>query len=190
MHQHPSARRSASNYDRSRRTRQLSQSRASFAIGGNVAVGKRGAVYWMNFMVDGRRVQKSTRCRSKRDAEEVERAYRTRLAKGEVGFEEKKAVPSFKAAMKEYLVRFTADHGGKPNTRHRAHTSSKALIRFFGDIALDQITVEHVERFKDWRKKQKKLSNSPPPVTKQNGTSSRNITPEGQPWTSATSRTS
>jgi integrase len=112
----------------------------------------------MVFMVDGRRIQRSTSCTSRRDAEEVERAFRTQLAKGEVGFEQKKPVPLFKAAMKEFLARSLADHGGKPNTHHRAKTSSKALLRCFGDKGLDQITVDEVERFKDWRKKQKKLS--------------------------------
>jgi len=109
----------------------------------------------MNFMVNGQRIQKSTGCKSKRDAEEVERAYRTQLAKGEVGFEEKKPVPLFKAAMKEYLARLIADCG-KPNTRHRAETSSKALLRYFGDKSVDRISVDDVERFKDWRRKQKK----------------------------------
>jgi len=112
----------------------------------------------MVFMFNGRRIQKSTRTKNRREAEEIERAYRTQLAKGEVGFEEKKPVPLFKAAMKEFLARSLADHGGKPNTHHRAETSSKALLRYFGDKPLDQITVDDAERFKDWRKKQRKLS--------------------------------
>ncbi len=45
-----------------------------------MSVKKRGAFYWMQFMVDGRRVRKSTKCTSRRDAEEVERAFRTQLA--------------------------------------------------------------------------------------------------------------
>jgi hypothetical protein len=112
----------------------------------------------MNFMVHGRRIQKSTGCKSRRDAEEVERAYRTQLAKGEVGFEEKKPVPLFNAAVDEFLARSLADHGGKPNTHLRAQTSSKAPLRYFENKRLDQITVDDIERFKDWRKKQKKLS--------------------------------
>jgi integrase len=111
----------------------------------------------MQFMVDGRRVQKSTGCRNRRDAEEVERAYRTQIAKGEVGFEEKKPVPYFRKAMEEFLARSKADHADKPNTQHRAVTSSKALLSFFGDKPLDQITPDDVEKFKDWRRRQKKL---------------------------------
>jgi hypothetical protein len=40
--------------------------------GGLMAVDKRGNTYWMFFMFNGRRIQKSTGCTNKRDAEEVE----------------------------------------------------------------------------------------------------------------------
>lgn len=123
-----------------------------------MSVGKRKGAkfYGMNFMIRGRRIQKSTGCTSRRDAEEVERAYRTQLAKGEVGFEEKKPVPTFRDAMKEFLARSLADHADKPNTQLRAVTSSKALLRYFEDKPLDQIMPDDVERFKDWRRRQKK----------------------------------
>ena len=54
---------------------------------------KRGGVWWMNFWIDDYHVQKTTKCTNKRDAAEVERAYRTQLAKGEVGLEAKKPLP-------------------------------------------------------------------------------------------------
>lgn len=121
-----------------------------------MSVKKRGAYYWMQFMVDGRRVRKSTKCTSRRDAEEVERAYRTQLAKGEVGFEEKKRVPCFKEAVAEFLKWTHQEHSTKRNTSRRAETASKALLVFFGDKSIDQISVEDVEKFKQWRKNQKK----------------------------------
>lgn len=117
---------------------------------------KGSAVWWMKFMYEGQVIRKTTKCRGKRDAEEVERAYRTQLAKGEVGIEEKKPVPMFKEAMKEFLDRSQIDHAGKRNTMRRTETSSKALLRFFGGKRLDAITVEDVERFKDWRRVQRK----------------------------------
>ena len=46
---------------------------------------KRGGVWWMNFWIEDRHIQKSTKCKNKKDAAEVERAYRTQIAKGEVG---------------------------------------------------------------------------------------------------------
>lgn len=110
----------------------------------------------MVFMYDGRRVRKSTKCTNRRDAEEVERAYRTQLAKGEVGFEEKKKIPGFKEAMSEFLKFAECENQSGKNTVRRATTSSKALLRFFENRQLDQITVEDVEKFKEWRRRQKK----------------------------------
>src|SRR5688500_7396032 len=102
----------------------LCQTDASFSKREARAVGKRGRIWWMHFMVDGRRVQKSTGCTRRRDAEEYKYAYRTRLAKGEVGFAERKPAPRFKEAMAEFLERSEMDHEGKANTQRRAVTSS------------------------------------------------------------------
>jgi integrase len=121
-----------------------------------MSVKKRGMYYWMQFMVDGRRIRKSTKCTSRRDAEEVERAYRTQLAKSEVGFKAKKRVPCFKEAVAEFLKWNHQEHSTKRNTSRRAETASKALLAFFGDRSIDQISIEDVERFKSWRKNQKK----------------------------------
>src|SRR2546423_7238380 len=117
---------------------------------------KRGGVWWMNFWIDDYHVQKSTKCTNKRDAAEVERAYRTQLAKGEVGLEARKPVPRFSAAMKDFLAWSKHEHAAKPATHRRYETSSKALLRYFGDTPLDQIKPERVEQFKLWRIKQKK----------------------------------
>ena len=110
----------------------------------------------MNFWVDEHHVQKTTKCTNKRDAAEVERAYRTQLAKGEVGLEAKKPVPIFSEAMKTFLEWSKHEHAAHPNTYRRYETSSKALLRFFADTPLDQIKPENIEQFKVWRIKQKK----------------------------------
>lgn len=51
---------------------------------------KRGNTYWFSFFFAGRRVQKSTMQRSRKAAVEIESAYRTKLAKGEVGIDRPK----------------------------------------------------------------------------------------------------
>lgn len=127
-----------------------------------MAIVKRGSVYWMIFMTNGLRVRKSTGTTNKRAAQEIEAAYRVQLAKGEVGFEEKQPVPLFKEAVEMFLDRSRADHEGKHHTVRRAEVASKPLLRFFRDKPLDQISVGDVERYKDWRKRQKKL----PPALK------------------------
>lgn len=112
----------------------------------------------MNFWVDEYHVQRSTKCTNKRDAADVERAYRTNLAKGEVGLEQKKPVPRFGAAMKDYLAWCEQEHRAHPNTHKRYVTSSKSLLRFFGDLPLDRITPEEIEKYKTWRGKQCKTT--------------------------------
>jgi integrase len=52
---------------------------------------KHGRYYVMEFWFNGRRYQKSTRTENRRVAEDIERAFRTNLARGEVGIEDKPA---------------------------------------------------------------------------------------------------
>jgi integrase len=120
-----------------------------------VAIYKRGGVYWFHFIFDGRHIQKSTKTKNKAAAREIEAAYRVKLAKGEVGIEERPPAPEFKTAMKDFLAWSKFEHSAKPNTHRRYTTSSKALLRYFKDTPLDRITSDSVEDFKRWRLKQK-----------------------------------
>jgi len=54
-----------------------------------MAVYKRGKTWWYSFTFNGKRVQKSTKLENKREAENIEKAAWTQLARGEVGLEEK-----------------------------------------------------------------------------------------------------
>src|ERR1035441_4513690 len=110
---------------------------------------KRGDVYWYEFRFGGKRYRKSTGVANQRVAGEIERAYRTALAKGEVGITERKAVPSFREAMKDFLDWSTEAHKKPTYTRYK--TSSVALLRHFRDASLDKIMPEEVERFKTTR---------------------------------------
>jgi integrase len=84
------------------------------------------------------------------------------LAKGGVGLEAKKRAPLFSAAVKEFLAWSEHEHAAHPNTHKRYETSTKPLLKFFGDSPLDQITPDDVEKFKTWRIQQRKS----PPVRK------------------------
>lgn len=120
-----------------------------------MAIYKRGGVYWFHFIFDGRHIQKSTKTKNKAAAREIEAAYRIKLAKGEVGIEEKLTAPNFNAAMKDFLAWSKFEHAAKSNTHRRYVTSSKALLRYFKDTPLDRIITDSVEQFKQWRTKQK-----------------------------------
>ena len=91
-----------------------------------MAVCKRGNKYWFVFMQDGRRYQRSTKTSNKRDAEEIERAFRTALAKGDVGITERKKVPNFETAMADFLAWYKVEHTAKPSTHDRCRYSSEA----------------------------------------------------------------
>lgn len=108
--------------------------------------------WWFHFEYNNKHHQKSTKTANKREAREIEAAYRTQLAKGEVGLEAKKKIPNFDEAMSDFLKWSESEHA-KPNTHKRYVTSSKALLRYFKQDALDTITPEKIDNFKQWRKK-------------------------------------
>jgi integrase len=121
-----------------------------------MALYKRNGVWWYHFIWDGRHIQKSTKVKNKRDAADIQAAYRTKLAKGEVGIEERKPVPTFADALKDFLDWSEQEYAAHPNTHRRYQISSAALLRRFGNTTLDRITPDDVERFKTQRAKQKK----------------------------------
>lgn len=55
-----------------------------------MSVFKRGTIYWFEFVFNGRRIQRSTKQRNRQVAIDIESAFRTSLAKGEVGITEPK----------------------------------------------------------------------------------------------------
>lgn len=81
-----------------------------------MAIYKRGRVYWYQFVFNNRRIQCSTKQGNPRVARQIEAAHRTRLAKGEVGIEAPKKVPT----LAEFETRFKAEMkvhcAGKPRT--------------------------------------------------------------------------
>lgn len=120
-----------------------------------MAIYKRGDVWWMDFRFEGKHVQKSTKLKNKRDAESYERAFRTQLAKGDVGLERKPNPPTFDKAMAEFLSFAEVEHRSKPNTLRSYKNTSRSLQSFFGDTRIDLVNAAAVEKFKLWRCDQK-----------------------------------
>jgi integrase len=119
--------------------------------GMSMALYKRAGVYWYEFVYRRRRYRKSTGVKNQRTAGDIERAFRTALAKGEVGITERKAVPGFRRAMAEFLRWSEEEHRAHHGTHQRYEVSSIALLRLFRDSPLDSITPDDVERFKTSR---------------------------------------
>jgi integrase len=116
-----------------------------------MSIFKRGNVYWYHFLHEGQHIQRSTKQGNPRVARQIEAAYRTALAKGEVGITERKKIPGFKAAMADFLNWSKQEHQMAPSSAERYRYSSFALLSFFGDKQLDKITPEEVERYKTSR---------------------------------------
>lgn len=120
-----------------------------------MAVFRRGKFYYFEFIYNGERIKVSTKQKNRRAAEDMESAYRTNLAKGELDILERKAAPLFTDAMKNFLSWSKENHAEHPNTHKRYDISSKPLLRFFGNARLDTITPEMVEKYKTSRLKVK-----------------------------------
>ena len=120
-----------------------------------MSIFKRGGRYWFHFYWNGQHVQRSTKQGNPRVARQIEAAYRTKLAKGEVDIYDPKPVPSFTRAVRDFLEWSAQEHSAHPRTHRRYVTSSVALTKHFRDASLDRITPEDVEKFKTERSKQK-----------------------------------
>ena len=105
-------------------------------------------VYWFHFIFDGRHIQRSTKQNNPNAARQIEAAYRTKLAKAEVGIHEKQPIPCFKDAMAAFLSWSERKHSSHPRTNVRYRTSSKALLKHFRNPRLDTMTRDDVEQFK------------------------------------------
>lgn len=126
----------------------------------NVYKRDKSGPYWYRFNYKNKQIRRSSGVYDKQDAMDIASAYRTQLAKGEVGIEEPKekvTVPRFKDAMADFLDWSEQDHSAHPNTHRRYVISSKALLGYFGNASIDRISSDDVEKFKTWRSRQKKI---------------------------------
>jgi integrase len=110
---------------------------------------KRGAIYWFELVFNGQRIQRSTKSKNRRDAGEILSAFHTALVKGEVGITKRKPVPTFRAAMSDFLTWSEQSH--KEPSHRRYKTSAVALLKYFRETPLDKIGLEEVENFKTTR---------------------------------------
>src|SRR5437879_6299383 len=105
--------------------------------------------YWYSFFFGGRRYPGSTKHRSLRAAERVENTLKSKLANSRFGIEELKPVPLFGNFADEFLERVRPEL--RPKSYSRYMDSLKALREPFGSRALNEITADAIERFKQSR---------------------------------------
>lgn len=114
-----------------------------------MAVYKRGDTYWYEFVFNGERVRESTKQGNKRVAEQMEAARKTQLAKGEVGIQERKPVPTFREFAPRFERAIQVQCAEKPRTVAFYKAKLKTLLasELLGPVRIDQIDEDCVERY-------------------------------------------
>lgn len=107
-----------------------------------MAVYSRGGVYWFNFVFDGRKIQRSTKQGNRKAAIDIEAAFRTALAKGEVGLldRERFTVSELLDRLKQ---RWELEAKLSPQN---ASLLKKAKAAFLGKMA-DELSVSDLEKY-------------------------------------------
>ncbi len=120
-----------------------------------MAIFKRGKKYWFHFYWNGEHVQKSTRQGNPRVARQIEAAYRTKLAKGEVGIEERTPVPTLKEFAQRFIDAIQVRCADHPRTIEFYAEKLSRLLEFepLANARLDRIGEKVIERYIQHRRK-------------------------------------
>ena len=119
-----------------------------------MATYKRGGVYWFGFVWQGERVQRSTHQHSQRVAQQIEAAFRTELAKGEVGLIQRKRAPILQHFAQRFIDFVQARAGAKPKTiAFYAHRLARLLnYKPLAQARLDRIDEALIEAYVQHRR--------------------------------------
>lgn len=114
-----------------------------------MAIFKRGGVYWYHFWFNGQHVQKSTKQGNPNVARTIESAYRTALAKGEVGIFEREPAPTLKDFKKRFIDAVEVRSAAKPKTVTFYRQQFARLVDFLplANAKLDRIDAQLIETF-------------------------------------------
>jgi integrase len=117
---------------------------------------KRGETYWLELLFNGTRYRRTTGVKNKRQAEQIEAAFRTQLAKGEVGIEQRKASPTLKAFAQQFADFVSTRHADKPQTIEFYTKKLKQILNFepMRETRIDHIDEGLIERYVVWRRQQ------------------------------------
>ncbi len=121
-----------------------------------MSIYKRGGVYWFSFVFRGERLQRSTRQGNWQTAKNIEAAYRTALAKGEVGILERKPAPPLKEFSQRFVDYVQTRSAEKPKTVEFYAQQMARLLEFepLASARLDAIDEGLIEKFVQWRSQQ------------------------------------
>jgi integrase len=111
---------------------------------------RRGKIWWMAFMVDGRQRSKSTGTSSKRLAQKILGIRLAEIHEGRFPGLLKSHPPTLKDYISKYLESRTELH---PNTLKRYEVSRRCLEKYFAATRLPDITHARIEEYKADRKR-------------------------------------
>jgi integrase len=112
-------------------------------------------VWWFHFRFRGQRIQESTKQRNKRVADQMEAARKTQLAKGEVGLQDRKPVPTLKDFAPRFAAAIETACAEKPATVSFYKAKLAVLVRHLGSRRLDRIEEGEIEQYTQMRARQK-----------------------------------
>ena len=114
-----------------------------------MAVFKRGGIYWFHFWWKGQHIQRSTHQGNRTDARTIQGAYRTALAKGEVGIIERKPAPTLKDFSGRFMEYIETRCAEKPATVGFYAEKLTRVLEFqpLAEARLDQIDEALIESY-------------------------------------------
>src|SRR5215469_3684971 len=95
-----------------------------------MSVYKRGEVYWMRFCFESRNIQRSTRLKNRREAEDYEAVIRSRLVREGIGILERKSVPTLREFSQRFAAEIAIQCAAKPRTVQFYAQQMKALLDY------------------------------------------------------------
>jgi integrase len=107
-----------------------------------MAIFKRGRIYWFHFVFNGEHVQRSTKQGNPRVARQIEAAYKTRLAKGEVDLQDREKVPSLLGFKERFLDEIRVRRADHPETIEFYESKYSGLLKF---APLAQARLDHID---------------------------------------------
>jgi hypothetical protein len=123
-----------------------------------MAVHKRGDVWWYKFTYNGELIRESTKRGNKRTAEQIEAGKKTQLAKAEVGIKERGPVQTYaEFVKKDFLPNVQSTFADKKTTLayyriQRGHLTAHTPL---ASSKLHEISVEMISGFVDKRRQAK-----------------------------------
>lgn len=132
-----------------------------------MSVYKRGGVWWFEFIFKGQRIRQSTRQGDRKVARQMDAAYRTALAKGDVGLFERKVAPELKEFAQRFIDYIQARCASKPRTIGFYAEKLARLLHFepLRAAKLDRIDEALIETYVQHRRNQQGRKDRVVPAT-------------------------